>query len=271
MAGLVAVMFVTVVGLAVVVAPDIPRALTGLWPSLPDGAGLYTLGLIGGVGGTITVAAYGYWLTARGWQGPAWMRTMRLDNATGYVVTGVFVIAMLIVGAELLHASGVALQSGDRGLLDLDEVLKDRFGPVIAEAFMVGFFATAFSSVLGVWNGVSLMFADFVADTRERARSSVYLGERGERSPAFRAYVLWLTVPPMLLLFIERPFALIVAYGVLGAVFMPFLALSLLWLLNSKAMPDGYRSGWLSNGLLVGAALLFLIVAGQEVMKLLGA
>lgn len=50
MAALVGVMFVTVVGLAVIVAPDVPRLLTGLWPTLPDGSVFYTLGLIGGVG-----------------------------------------------------------------------------------------------------------------------------------------------------------------------------------------------------------------------------
>ena len=36
-----------------------------------EGAILNTLGLIGGVGGTITLAAYGYWLNAKGWTTPA--------------------------------------------------------------------------------------------------------------------------------------------------------------------------------------------------------
>ena len=71
MTAMVGLMFVTVVGLAVLVTPDIPRLLTGLWPTLPEGAAFYTLGLIGGVGGTITMAAYGYWLAAKGWSGPA--------------------------------------------------------------------------------------------------------------------------------------------------------------------------------------------------------
>ena len=198
MGALVGVMFVTVVGLAVVVAPDVPAMLAGLIPMRPDGSVFYTLGLIGGVGGTITVAAYGYWIVARGWKGPEWLGVMRLDNAIGYVVTGVFVVAMLIVGAELLHAAGVALQSGDRGLLDLDEVLRARFGPIISAAFLIGFFATAFSSVLGVWHGVSLMFADFYADAQERLGRPLPDCEafRGDRSTPFRLYVLWLTFRP---------------------------------------------------------------------------
>lgn len=262
----VGVMFVIVVGLAILVTPDIPALVTGLWPTLPDGAAFYTLGLIGGVGGTITMAAYGYWLNAKGWKGPGWMATMRLDNRVAYVVTGIFVVAMLIVGAELLHAAGVALQGGDRGLLDLGGVLEARFGRPIAVLFLVGFWATSFSSLLGVWQGVSLMFADFTAHVRGRSGDDAV---RGERSLAFRAYALWLTFPPMALLFMDRPFGLIVAYGVLGSLFMPFLAGTLLWLLNSHRTPQAWRSGWLSNSLLVAATVLFAVLAGQELIRLI--
>lgn len=266
MTACVGVMFVTVVGLAVIVAPDLPALATGLWPRLPEGSAFYTLGLIGGVGGTITMAAYGYWLNAKGWRGPGWMGVMRLDNRVAYLVTGVFVIAMLVVGAELLHASGVALQGGERGLLDLGGVLEDRFGRPVAVLFLVGFWATSFSSLLGVWQGVSLMFADFVAHVRGRTDDPA---GRGDRSPAFRLYALWLTLPPMALLFMDRPFGLIVAYGVLGSLFMPFLAGTLIWLLNSPRMPTAHRSGWLSNLMLAAAGVLFAVLAGRELAGLL--
>lgn len=267
MTGLVAVMFVTVVGLAVIVAPDLPAMARGLVPTLPAGSAFYTLGLIGGVGGTITLAAYGYWIGEKGWRGPAWMRVMKLDNRVGYAVTGVFVVAMLIVGSELLYASGVALSQGDRGLLDLDDVLRERFGDVVGVMFLVGFFAASFSSLIGVWHGVSLMFADFFAHMRGRADDAT---ARGEGSPAFRGYLLWLTFPPMALLFMDRPFGLIVAYGALGALFMPFLALTLIWLLNSDRTPAEWRSRWLSNGMLVAGGLLFCVLAGRELIGLFG-
>lgn len=265
MTGLVAVMFVTVVGLAFVVAPDLPALLRGLAPMMPAGSTFYTLGLIGGVGGTITLAAYGYWIGVKGWRGPQWMAVMRLDNRVGYVMTGIFVIAMLIVGAELLHASGVALARGDRGLLDLDAVLRARFGDPVGVAFLVGFFAASFSSLVGVWHGVSLMFADFWGHVRGRAGDPAACGEG---SPAFRGYLLWLTFPPMLLLFMDRPFGLIVAYGALGALFMPFLALTLLWLLNSSRTPAEWRNGWVSNAMLTAAAALFCVLAGRELLGL---
>ena len=59
------------------------------------------------------------------------------------------------------------------------------------------------------------------------------------------------------------------AYGVLGSMFMPFLAITLLLLLNSTRVPPEWRSGPVSNTGLVIAALLFAIVSGSEMVGLL--
>ncbi|MDJ0465150.1 Nramp family divalent metal transporter [Streptomyces sp. H27-C3] len=273
---LIGIMFVVVVYVAIRVGPDVGASFAGLLPVLPDGSLLYTLGLIGGVGGTITMAAYGYWVNAKGWTNSSWMKVMRLDNRVAYITTGIFVVAMLIVGAELLHSSQLALTKGDRGLIDLGKILEDRYGTFTAKLFLVGFFATSFSSLIGVWHGVSLMFADFVerfqADRRgapvdEGTVEEVATGVK-ERSKPFRAYLLWLTFPPMTLLWLDQPFGLVVVYGVLGAFFMPFLALTLVWLLNSSRTPAEWRNGWLSNGMLVTAGLLFIVLCFQQVREL---
>ena len=124
------------------------------------------LSLAGGVGGTITLAAYGYWLREKGWTTPQFMRVMRIDNNIAYLVTGIFVVATLIVGAELLYSANIAVAEGEKGLLSLADVLEDRYGDWTGKLFLVGFWAAAMSSLVGVWNGVSLMFADFVAHTR---------------------------------------------------------------------------------------------------------
>ncbi len=266
MAALAGLMFLTAVALAVAMPPRAADVAGGLAPILPPGSGIYTLGLIGGVGGTITMAAYGYWVQAKGWTDSRWIGVMRYDNAIAYAVTGLFVLSMLVVGAELLHGRGIALTDGDRGLLDLSEILRNRFGQGVAVMFLLGFWAAAFTSVLGVWHGVSMLFADFVDHLRPHGASP---DVPRERSAAFRFYLCWLTFPPLLLLFLGRPFQLVLVYGVLGSLFMPFLAITLLLLLNSDRVPEEWRSGPVSNTGLVIAALLFGIVSVRELVGLL--
>ncbi|MFD5965104.1 Nramp family divalent metal transporter [Streptomyces sp. NPDC060311] len=266
---LVGVMFVVTVYLAIRVTPNLGDAFAGLLPVLPDekDSVLNTLGLIGGVGGTITLAAYGYWVNAKGWTNTDWMKVMRLDNRVAYVTTGIFVVAMLFVGAELLHSAGIAIASGDKGLIQLGDILEAQYGRATGKLFLIGFFATSFTSLIGVWHGVSLMFADFLARRRgeREARGDELASGRRERSWAFRAYLLWLTFPPIILLFQDEPFRLIIIYGVLGAAFMPFLALTLMWLLNSSRTPREWRNGSLSNAMLAVAGLLFLVLCVKQI------
>lgn len=258
---LVIVMFVVMVGLAAIVTPGLKDIGRGLSPAISSGSLFYTLALIGGVGGTITTAAYGYWVNAKGWHGPQWIGMMRLDNAIAYIMTGLFVIAMLIVGAELLYSARIALEDSDKGLVGLSDVLASRFGASIANIFLIGFAASALSSLLGVWHGVSLMFSDFVHQLRGHAERP----DEAERSIPFRAYLIWLTFPPMLLLFLDRPLFLVILYGAFGAFFMPFLAITLLLLLNARQMPEAGRSGWLSNGVLGISAALFVALCGHQI------
>lgn len=275
----VGIMFVTVVGAAILTVPNLGEIALGLRPIIPDGSMLYVLGLAGGVGGTITLAAYGYWLREKGWSTPRFMKVMRIDNNVAYLMTGVFVVAMLIVGAELLYSAGIAISTGDQGLLDLADVLTDRYGDVFGYVFLIGFWASSFSSLIGVWSGVSLMFADFIGTLKglEPGHADTRTGGK-----YFKLYMLWLTFPPMVLLLLDRPVGLIIAYGVLGAFFMPFLAVTLLVLLNrtggGKAAPGGvvgaivpaeHRSGWISNTLMAICALLFLALAANELWKIL--
>lgn len=260
-AALIATMFVTVVGLALIATPNIPDILAGLVPMIPEGGLVYTLALAGGVGGTITLAAYGYWLREKGWITPKWLTVMRIDNTMAYVLTGVFVLSMLIVGAEVVQAAGVSVGAGDEGLVDLSDVLNDRYGKVIGTAFLVGFWAASFSSIIGVWNGVSLMFADFWGNMRgvESGHPSTRVG-----GTYFKFYLIWLTFPPMVLLLLGKPIGLILTYGVLGALFMPFLALTLLGLLNGKRVPKEYANRLHTNIALGITAVLFLVLGANQ-------
>jgi Mn2+/Fe2+ NRAMP family transporter len=263
-AALVGVMFVAMVMAAALTVPNLGEVLTGLVPMVPDDGLITTLAVAGGVGGTITLAAYGYWVREKGWTTSAHMRVMRLDNGVAYLVTGLFVTATLIVGAELLYSAGIAVAEGGAGLLDLGEVLDERYGDVASTVFLVGFWAAAMSSLIGVWNGVSLMFADFAGHVRKLPEDDP---ERRSGGKAYRAYILWLTLPPIVLILVGEPIWLILAYGVLGAFFMPFLAITLLWILNSDRVPGEWRNKLGSNVLMALTALVFVGFAANELYE----
>jgi Mn2+/Fe2+ NRAMP family transporter len=159
---------------------------------------------------------------------------------------------------------GIHVASGDKGMVQLGDILEKRFGVVLKTVFMIGFWATSMTSLLGVWNGVSLMFSDFVRDVQNKPEVT---GEASTRTPQFRAYLLWLTFPPMGLIFVlsGSPVKLVLVYSVLGAIFMPFLAGTLLWLLNRRVAKE-YRNGWLSNAMLVVSLLLFGFLCVTDVV-----
>jgi len=260
----VGLMFLAMVTAAALTVPNLGEVVAGLVPLVPDGGLFYTLAVAGGVGGTITLAAYGYWVREKGWGTPAHMRVMRLDNGVAYLVTGIFVISTLIVGAELLYSANIAIAEGEQGLIDLGTVLEDRYGAFAGTVFLVGFWAAAMSSIVGVWNGVSLMFADFLGHARGLPEGDV---ERGSKGKAYKGYILWLTFPPILLFLVGEPFYLILLYGVLGAFFMPFLAVTLLLILNSDRVPREWRNKTFSNVLMALTAVVFVFYAGNEVWK----
>jgi hypothetical protein len=58
---------------------------------------------------------------------------------------------------------------------------------------------------------------------------------------------------------------LILAYGVLGALFMPFMAVTLLWLLNTDRVPVAWRNKASTNVVLALCALAFAALAVDQV------
>ncbi|MGX9706319.1 Nramp family divalent metal transporter [Laceyella tengchongensis] len=263
MTALTGLMFVTVVGSAVLIFPHWTKIFLGIIPNAPDGSFIFVLGLIGGVGGSITMASYGYWIKEKRWSSPAWLSVMRLDSGLAYALTAIFTLSLLIVGAEFLYGSGIVIQD-EKGLITLAQMLGDKFGTPVRWLFLLGFWSASFTSVLGVWNGVSYLFADWMRQIKREPDTTPI----STTSPTYRFYVAWLTFPPMLLLFWGKPVSLVILYGVLGALFMPFLAITLLFLLNAKQLDAAYRNRWLTNLMLLAGVLLFVLLAAQEIWRI---
>jgi Mn2+/Fe2+ NRAMP family transporter len=263
-------MFVALVGSAFVVAPPYDTlARVVVETGIPEGSGRFVLGVIGGVGGSVTLLSYGYWIREKGWTGPGWMRVVRIDLAVAYLLTGIFGLAIMVLAAVTLHGSGTAIE-GSRGAITMAAMLGEVIGPVGRWAFMIGFWGAVATSMLGVWQGIPYLFCDFVALMRrlpgdERVRSI------DSRSTWYRGFLFWLAVPPLILLAAERPVGLVVLYSVMGALFMPFLAATLLYM-NSRREWVGarLRNGVAATVLLVLCLLLFAAVGYGDLETALG-
>lgn len=264
----VGIMFITVVGLALFLGPNIGElALGTIVPRIPEGSLPYALAVIGGVGGTFTLVSYTYWVRERGWRRPAWIPMMRTDLGVGYIMTGLFMVAMLIIGTELLFAGGESI-SDEGGLVALSDPIAERFGAVASWLFLIGFWAAATSSITGAWNGGAYIFGDMIRTIRRvpEEQGEDYLSEKGVW---FRAFLVWITFPPMILFALDEPVWVIITYASLGALFMPFLAITLMWLLNRRVNRE-YRSGLLSNIILGASVLLFAVLAVREIISQMG-
>ena len=88
------VMFITVLATTIATGPDWSAVASGIFmPTIPQlGAGglKWTIALMGGVGGTVTVLCYGYWIREEHREGLGELRTCRLDLLTGYLATAIF-------------------------------------------------------------------------------------------------------------------------------------------------------------------------------------
>jgi Mn2+/Fe2+ NRAMP family transporter len=259
-----ALKFGIVILLAILLAPALGEVVLGFVPRIPEGALINVLAIIGGVGGTYSLAAYTYWVRERGWRHSDWIPTMRTDLGFGYALTALFMVSMLIIGAELLFGTGTSI-SDEEGLLALVDPMQDRFGLLARWAFLIGFWAVATGAMLGAWNGGAYLFADCVRTIREAPdeEASDYLSEK---SIFFRGFLAWMSFPPMILLAFGEPVLLVIVYASLGALFLPFLAITLLILLNSQRVTPEYRNRLVSNVVLAVSVIPFIVVGVQEVL-----
>ena len=82
-------MLLVVIICAVLVAPGISGILSGLLiPSIPDGSVLFIISVIGGVGGSVTLLCYGYWIRERDWNQREDLPRTRFDLMIAYLLTG---------------------------------------------------------------------------------------------------------------------------------------------------------------------------------------
>jgi len=259
------VMFVAVIFTVAFMHPDWSAVGRGLVvPSIPAGSGVWTLAVLGGVGGTVTLLSYGYWIREEQRSGDGGLRSCRIDLALGYTITALFGVAMIVIGSQVeLGGRGAAIA------LDLASQLATVMGPAGKWVFLIGFWGAVFSSLLGVWQSMPYLVADFLS-----VRSGMARSERAKldftKTAGYRVYLFAIAIAPLPLLWGSVAWAQ-KSYAVLGSFFIPLLALTLL-IMNNRTEWVGrrYRNGWVTNIILVATLLFFAYAAGEKAAEVYG-
>ena len=255
-------MFVTVVATAILLRPSWSQIISGLLlPTIPqiDGEGLaWTVALMGGVGGTVTVLCYGYWIREEERFSADDLRVCRLDLGVAYGMTALFGLAMVTIGSTIqIEGSGATL------VIRLADQLVGQLGLIGKWAFLLGAFGAVFSSLLGVWQSVPYLFTDLwnmMGGGQPSPERSI-----DTRSRSYRWYLYAMATLPMIGLWVG--FTNMQKYNaILGALFMPMLAITLL-LLNGRArwVGEDYKNSPLTSTVLAAILLFFLMVGWRTI------
>jgi len=261
------VMFVTVIATAVAVGPDWSAVLQGMFiPTIPDAGGQgwqWTIALMGGIGGTLTVVCYGYWIREEERTGGEDLKLCRVDLATGYAMTAIFGLCMVILGSRLSFEDG---KKGAQLIVMLADLLEDQLGTAGRWAFLIGAWGAVFSSLLGVWQCIPYLFADFLKIAKREPKA--VRNPINVHSPGYKIYLYGMATLPIAGLVFTEFQALQKFNAILGAAVMPMLALTLLLLNGSrKWIGDKFRNSPFTNGVLVVTLVFFLVFIAAEISK----
>lgn len=267
-----ALMFVTVITCALLIAPKLSLLTSLLEPRVPEGSAKFILSVVGGVGGSVTLLSYGYWIREKQWEGKEYHKHTQRDLGVAYALTGIFGAAMMIIAAGV----NPTVVTGDTMALEVAKRIGEVVGPTGTWLFLLGFWGAVFTSLFGVWQSVPYFFADCITslkradsdETPARRNPPTWDADRTSESPLYRGFLLYLAFPPMLLLLFGRPVWVIVMYSIVGAFFMPFLAGMLLYMNNTRAWVGTLKNRWPMNALLLLSLALFGFLAWTEIAEM---
>ena len=241
-------------------------ALQGLLiPTIPQGSGTYVLSLIGGVGGSITMLSYNYWMREEDMRGSGFLSYVRGDIAIAYLFTAIFGGSIMLIANDAFFTAGVTLRDAD-AVPRMATALGNVMGPFGRIAFSVGFWAAVFASLLGVWQSVPYLDADFYGIVT-RMPAQARLDVVKVTSTPYRLALAFISFVPIPFAFTGRPIQIVITYTIVSSLFVPFVAATLLYLNNRVPWTEPVpRNSWITNVLLVAILALFAVVGAQEVV-----
>lgn len=247
-------MFLVMLGTAFIVKPNVSTLSHSITASFSINAITLILAVVGGgVGGSVTILSYGYWLKEKNWSEKKHLGNVRVDLVIAYAFVCLFIMAIMVVAASVHvpNATGIEL------VLLVAEKLDAVNGKLGKSIFLFGFWGVVFSAMLSVWQGIPYLFNDFVQtflSVHGRNCKNIVISS----TVCYHFFLFFIAIPPLILLIVEDAVQNVLNYALVSSCFIAFLALTLLYMNNKLKWVAKYRNSLAYNLLLFTTLLLFL-------------
>lgn len=260
---LVAIMIIFLIYALVETSPDPAQMVSGVIPRVP----LYTLRelvpLLGWTGaGAIGVVWYSLWIegSKRG-KGDktiqteedrnrikGWIKINQIDLTFNTILTALLTVLFLIAGAAILNPKGI-IPGGEQLGLQISRIAGESFGKVGEVVFLVGIFATLFSTLLANIDGLCRVASNSVWYQRKRASDT--------KLQYYRLFVLiYVVLTGLFSVMFPAPVILLQISALIDTLFLP-LVIGLGIYICHKRLESPYRPGKLLTIAAILSALFF--------------
>ncbi len=227
--------------------PDWAAAGAGLIPVIPGGAWLLVIGLVG-TNFSINAAFFAsYGTKARERSEDEYRDITIVDTLPGIVAPGIMTALVIVVSASVLGQTGADTPAAFGGLARIFEPVA---GPVGAWIFALGFFGSAFSSMIPNCIAGGTMLSDAIGRGASAETLAARLGS---------AFILAFGLGVTIAFSGTSPVQLIVIAQALTVLFAPILAAFIMIMSNNRQLMGSLRNRWWQN--LFGVIGLVAVVA----------
>ncbi len=245
----------SLLGLAVAARPtplDFVKGVIGF--AVPQTIGRFdalfiAVSMLGAVGGGLANLMYPYFIREKGWIGAEHRRLQQYDLIFGILVLIILDLSVWIVGAEILHPSGIRVVD----LNSLARILGESLGLIGTRLFYFGVFAALFSSIVGNGSAYGYLISDSFLLMRVKRTGQV-------RNTSYRWIAAWVTLSPLpWVIFGKSDFVgVTIAVNAAQVVIIPVLVFGV-WMITSRKKYIGHEH---CNNLLENVFVSFMMLLG---------
>jgi len=254
MIGLVVLMLVSFLITIIMAAPSLTLIFKGMVPSIPSGSEYLIITLTASSFSIVGAFYQSYLVKEKGWKSDEASDCMK-ESQTGIIILGLLSTMVMICAASVLHQKDIDVRNAS----DLGMALEPLFGSFTSKAFMIGFFAASFSSMVGNATIGGVILADTFFSESKLSHIKVRI-----------MIMLVITIGAIVaFIFGSLPLQLIIFAQGITVMLVPLAAIIILLFANKKDVNVENKKLGFSNIIGVLGILVLLLMSGYSINYLL--